>query len=182
MLENNYEELKKVLFGEQKQGDAINSVVAVIVGKDIATSSTTACTTREDWLNAIRKYTEFVINNGVANRSNTIALLYGLEAVDAIYNEDINDFGCKQPYPDSPKCVFYLTGNSGNTYSLSDTESGEWLYASDIPETAIVEDEYVLRAKKLKDAIYPLIPVSVRRKFTGELGEWQAALLFAKEV
>ena len=94
----NYDELKKVLFGNQKQGDAINMVVAKIVGDTVA----------------------------------------------------------------------------------ENTPEGEWPQRVE-SKTEYSADDHVARAQAEKDKIYPLVPASIKSCFEGEIGEWQASLLFAAQ-
>lgn len=174
----NYDELKKVLFGNQKQGDAINMVVAKIVGDTVAEN-----TPEGEWPQRIEQYVKSEINKEYPNLM-VLALIFGVN-VFGVKDFSNAEIFASQPYPDSPKWVFELMTNTGDMISMdlsgtksALTEAEESLFES---KTEYSADDHVSRAQAEKDKIYPLVPASIKSCFEGEIGEWQASLLFAAQ-
>lgn len=175
---NTYDELKKILFGNQKQGDAINTAVVNLVGQVLDHN------TRGEWPARIKEYSEEEFKKSNPNL-NILSLIYGVGIYDIAGVLKDAHVECTKPYSDSPKYVFTAVTSEGLRVSLdTDVESSETDVVSSDVEVSSVSyeaDDHVARAIAVKNKVYPFVPESVKACFTGELGEWQAALLFCDQ-
>lgn len=172
----NYDGLKKVLFGNQKQGDAINTAVAQLIGVELEKHGI-----QGDWPSAIKKYTEVVTSGAITPNKMVLSLIYGAGILGCELLNNLT-FNMYQPYDDSPKWVFELVDANGTSYSLDKVVEPVSTPLEEVKVVGFKSDyDYLARAKAVKNKIYSLVPTSIKSEFEGELGEWQAALLFAEE-
>lgn len=170
-----FDNLKHVLFGNQKQANTINDAVVGIVGKkllergvDLETESSVA-----EGIQAV--LTEAITNPGSADE-----LLIRLVAGDISYT----NLGCGEvltvlvdiPNPESPKVVFRIALLDSSM--LVKEESVEVKAPFECVEEDDVDvdtkkhpeliDDFVLRVQALKETMLPMVPTAVKNVIADE--------------
>lgn len=180
---SNNDDLKRVLFGLQKQANAINDgvveIVAMVLDKLGADrSSEEAC------VNSIKETLEKILRSEVSREDVLIKVFVILTA--GVCSWDVLD-ECvpatvlvNRPSQDSPKFIFRVT-NISESMSLFDEQTEIEIKQSQPPtvETTMLPSEtFAGQAKRALDSILPCVPNAVKQEIPGNV--WAQALCCAE--
>lgn len=186
LTEQQVTNVKKVIFGNQKQANVTNEAVVKIIARGIAEEySTDVLNSEESFVDACKNYLQSCIDNPASGDDTLVMLLAGEVSLANVKAEGPRVVHVNQPNPESPKFTFRV-GILGEDVDVDmSTESGE-SSVSDSKESGRVgvecpydkDDDYPTRARKIKDAILPLCPAAVKTEIPND--EYAQALCFAE--
>lgn len=170
--------VKKVLFGNQKQANAINDAVVLLVAEELI-QNPVSMDTEEYVISGIKQVIEEMAEYGL-NETNRMFLLLvtGPNSVHVLeehvpYRIDVN-----QPSDQSPKRTFRIVPMG---YVAPEVKVNEVSVAAKpaatLDEVYDPTDSFAEQARKLKDAILPTVPGGIKDEVSDEYAQ---ALLCAQ--
>lgn len=186
LTEQQVTNVKKVIFGNQKQANVTNEAVVKIIARGISEKhSADVLDSEESFVDACKNYLQSCIDNPTYGDDTLIMLLAGEVSLANIKADGPRVVHVNQPNPESPKFTFRV-GMLGEDVGIDmDANSGDNV-VSEVKQSRKVnidcpydkDDDYLTRARKIKDAILPLCPASVKTEIPND--EYAQALCFAE--
>lgn len=158
-------EVKKLLFGNQKQANVINDSVATIVGSYLDEHAT-AVPGAELYQIVYDLITELSKESSLSSDAELfIKLVCGEPSYNILCSGVPFIVTCDQPSTESPKYNFRITPLGEE--APSEPEASDALAISSKPtvgpdEVYNEDDSFAERARKIKDAILPMVPAGVK--------------------
>lgn len=187
LTENQVQNVKHVLFGNQKQANVINEAVVKLVARGLCEVSTSsACDSEESVIKAITEYFQTLVDNQTQGNPTLIMLMGGEQSLANLREVGPKVVIAEQPNPESPKYIFRIRmlgvddGDVDMSAESSETTGSEFP-AMNTPEVECPyepTDDFPTRARKIKDAILPLIPDGVKMEIPND--EYAQALCCAE--
>lgn len=173
LTENELDNVKRVLFGLQKQANVINQTVVSIVAKELVSAfGEQAVQTEENVINSIKEFLQHAIDT---SNYNEIPLLL---MAGEVSKANLDEGGplivvVDQPNPESPKHTFRI-GKLGeeNAEVNHEVDAGTSHYGT--INNDVDPDDIVTQTEVLKNKILAVAPESVVVEFNGN--DYAAAL------
>lgn len=175
--------VKHVLFGNQKQANVTNEAVVKIVARGISeVKGANSLNSESSFVEACRDYLQMVIEAKTTGTDTLIMLLAGEKSL-----ANLNDIGPKQVYvnqpnPESPKHVFriLMLGQEAEVDMSAEDNVIPVSSGASVSTSCPYErdDDIPTKARKIKDAILPLVPDIVKKELAGN--EYAQALYEAE--
>ena len=181
--EQHLENIKEVLFGNQKQANVTNEAVVKLVARELSVAiGLTDSAGHADIDAAIMKYLEGAITATVQFTDDVLMLIAGEQSIANRNSGQPCQAYHRQPSEQSPKMMYRIvtfgenadidnTGEVGGNNSFSPTP------VSTVNKTVENADFYT-QARQLRDAILPTVPDAVKAEIPDN--EWAQCLVCAK--
>lgn len=186
LSENQVTNVKRVIFGLQKQANVTNEAVVKLIARGISRLyGDSVLDTEEGVVSSIQEYLQGCVDKGFAEDETLIMLIAGEKSL-AILNE----IGPKtvyvdQPSIESPKHIFRINrlGETDVDVDMSAEAGSMYSVTPSAPtvtpdEVYSVDDDFYTRARKIKAAILPTIPDAVKENIPDN--EWAQTLCCAE--
>lgn len=186
LTEEQVTNVKRVIFGNQKQANVTNEAVVKIIASGIASVKHSSVLNSEiEFVDACEEY----LNDCVKGRTpddTLVMLLAGEQSLANVKADGPRVVKVSQPNPESPKYIFRvcMLGEDADV-DMSATEgeietSSISLSSSKVSTDCPYErdDDLATRARKIKDAILPLCPDTVKKEIPND--EYAQALCYAE--
>lgn len=181
ITQEQFDNVKHVLFGNQKQANVINEAVVKIVARGLLEiSSSTACDSEDAVVTTLTNYFQTLIDNNQMGNETLVLLTAGEQSLENLRNVGPKVVNVEQPNPESPKFNFrvYMLGEvpdidrtvtttteQPEIKPLRETGNAPYVYSEDNP-LYDPTDDFPTRVKKITDAILPLVPDAVKRELS----------------
>lgn len=170
MTVEEYDALKHVLFGNQKQANVINDAVVGIVGgklKELGNS----WDTEDAAIEVIKNILNDAINAPSTVDEDLVKLIAGEMSCNNLHADDVMVLTVEQPNPESPKHNFRIIifGSEEQIRQPDTTETAGIHMVPDVPTSSEPkDDDYVARVKEIKDKLLPLVPTAIKKVLIDE--------------
>ena len=173
------ENIKKVLFGNQRQADAINDAVVNFIGNFIADNNVGSVATEDAVIDTISEYLSRCIDRPEIANELVIRFITGDMGYANLKSGAPLSLSVKQPNIESPKLLFRIVVFGDDPVvpikTPAPTFTGEVVDDSAASVTADKKVEgtetFAERAERIKKEILPIVPDAVRREVTDEYAQ-----------
>lgn len=168
--ENELKSVKNVLFGLQKQSNVTNDSVVYYVASQLKSSFNQQWSTDGEVVELIKKYLDKCINSYMGDDDElTVALIAGKQSLANIKANKPTIVVIEPISETSPKCKIRVNvlgedpAEEDNTYEaeLHNPIAKPTIGPDEVYDPS---DDFATRARKIKDAILPLIPQGVKEE------------------
>ena len=171
--------VKHVLFGNQRQSDVINEAVVKIVARGLLeVGSVSSLDSEDNVVMTIRDYLQNLVDNNQFGNETLVMLVSGEQSLANLKSVGPKVVTYDQPNPDSPKYAFrvIMLGQSENidmSAMVSAYRQATNVVKADSNDDCPYEqdDDFPTRARKIKDAILPLVPNAVKSEIQDEYAQ-----------
>lgn len=196
--EQHLNNIKELLFGQQKQASVINDAVVKMVARELsATFGINDTSSLDDAHAKIMSYLFAVVGNGVTYNEDALMLIVGEQSlanlksgeIVSVYESDASDTSTKKIYRINTQnqATVDNTGEAGNksTYEALPgnviEDARDWYPESYQKEQKKLDPnaDFWLKAQQLRDAILPLVPDAVKTEIPNN--EFAQALVCAEQ-
>ena len=184
LTENQVTNVKRVIFGLQKQANVTNEAVVKIVARGLSEAVGSSClNTEESVVEGIRGYLQSLVDTYGTPDDTLVMLVAGEASLANLKAVGPKTVYVNQPNEESPKHIFRINMLGDSEVDMS-AEEGE---VSAVPtvkpsvtpdEVYDVDDDFYTRARKIKAAILPIIPEAVKENIPDN--DWAQALCCAE--
>ncbi len=169
-----FDSLKRVLFGKQKQANAINDAVVTIVGDILKERAGCSWQCEDDVVTLIvNELNDAIANADTADRL-FVQLVAGVDSYTNLTLDDVLMLVAEQPNPESPKYIFRIkvfgdVDVAENAAEMEDADNSVHTtsvqHSSGIQETP---DSCVARVNKVKRELLAVVPSGLERYLPDE--------------
>ena len=165
---NTFKSIKECLFGLQKQANVINDGVITIIASELARLGYPEFNDSEEVKDAINELLTKLLQGTDTFSDEALLLIVGPQGwanLDAVGPKYVY---VDKPSTESPKWIFRINMLGEDAEVETEVDPGEKL-AENISKPAVSPDEvyspsddFYTRARKIKDAILPMVPAAVK--------------------
>lgn len=174
--------MKRVLFGNQKQANVINDSVALYITRnalELGALEATSLYSEQTIVSSLSSYLEGLTIDSYSSNVNDdfILMLCGKQSLANLSSIGPKYCSVEQPNPESPKHNFriLMLGETPDLDTSADVETPHIERPKvDMKTVYNEQDDFMTRATKIKDAILPLVPDAVKTEIPNN--EWAQAL------
>ena len=185
LTENQVTNVKRVIFGLQKQANVTNEAVVKIVARglvDVAGAS--VLDSEESVVEAIRNYLQELVNTNGTMDDTLVMLVAGEKSLANLKELGPKTVYVNQPNEESPKHIFRINMLGESDIDMS-AEEGDYQTPVVTSRPSItpdevysMDDDFYTRARKIKSAILPMVPDAVKENIPDN--DWAQALCCAE--
>lgn len=164
-----YNALKHVLFGNQKQANVINDAVVGIVGEKLK-GLNYSWDSEDAIINVIKDMLNNAINAPGAADEELVKLVAGDMSCNNLHADDVMVLTVDQPNPESPKHNFRIM-IFGSSEQILQPDTNETIGIHMVPATTepvATDDDYPARVREIKSKLLPLVPTAVKNALSDE--------------
>lgn len=173
------ENIKKVLFGNQRQADVINDAVVNFIGNFIVDNNVGSIANEGAVIDTISEYLSRCIDRPEIANELVIRFITGDMGYANLKSGAPLSLSVEKPNPESPKVLFRIVvfGNAPGTSTKTSTPTftgevvGESTASTTVNKKVEGTETFAERAERIKNEILSIVPCEVRREVTDEYAQ-----------